>query len=83
MQIENLDAKIKVGAIFRGGEIEPKWFAWEERQYRIKEINYRWTDTKGREKIHCFSVTDGTNNYEISFYAEKTVWRLNKVCGGD
>lgn len=70
---------IKVGAVFKGDKIIPKWFAWEGRKYEIKEINYNWLDKRGREKVHCFSVTDGVNNYELSFHSEKTVWKLNKV----
>jgi hypothetical protein len=34
---------------------------------------------EGREKLHCFSVTDGANNYELSFNAERVIWKLNKV----
>lgn len=70
---------IKVGAVFKGSKIVPKWFIWEKRKYMIKEINYDWMDKKGREKIYCFSVTDGKNNYEISFNAERAIWQLNKV----
>jgi len=70
---------IKVGAVFKGDQIVPKWFTWEGRKYIIKEINYNWLDKQGREKVHCFSVTDGANNYELSFHSEKTVWKLNKV----
>ncbi len=82
MEIEELDTIIKVGAVFHGGsDIRPSWFIWERRKYLIKKINYVWLDRMGSEKIHCFSVTDGANNYEISFNAERTVWKLNKICG--
>lgn len=70
---------IKVAAVFKGDKIIPRWFVWENRKYEIKEINYNWLDRQGREKLHCFSVTDGVNNFEISFNAERTVWKLNKV----
>jgi hypothetical protein len=77
--METLDETIKVGAVFKGGKIIPKWFIWEDREYRIKDINYFWMDRQGREKIQCFSVTDGANNYEISFNTERTLWKLNKI----
>ena len=73
------NATINVGAIFKGDKILPQWFVWEERKYPVKSINYFWLDRQGREKLHCFSVTDGTNNYELSYHVEKTVWKLNKV----
>ena len=70
---------IKVGAVFQGDKIVPRWFNWQGRKYEIKEVNYNWLDKQGREKVHCFSVTDGTNNYELAFHAEKTIWKLTKV----
>ena len=70
---------IKVGAIFKGDKIVPKWFEWDNRKYNIKEVNYIWFDKQGREKVHCFSVTDGTNNYELAYHTEKTVWKLVKI----
>jgi len=73
---------IKVGAVFKGSKIVPKWFIWEGRRYEVKEINYVWQDYQGREKIHCFSVTDGVNNYELAFHSEKMVWKLNKIGEG-
>ena len=72
---------IKVGVVFKGSEILPKWFVWEGRKYEIKEVNYNWKDRQGSEEILCFSVTDGANNYEISFNTKRTVWKLNKIWG--
>jgi len=75
------NATIKVGVIFKGDKIVPKWFIWEQRKYEIKEINYFWLDRAGKERLHCFSVTDGANNYELVFHTEKTIWKLIKVFG--
>jgi hypothetical protein len=82
VEIKELNQTIKVGAVFRGDQIIPKWFVWEKRKYNIKEINYHWKDSQGIEELYCFSVTDGINNYEISFNAKRMVWKLNKICGG-
>ena len=79
MELKELNQTIKVGAVFKGDQIVPKWFMWEGTKYIIKDVNYNWLDKVGREKLHCFSVTDGTNNFEISFHAEKTLWRLDKI----
>ena len=74
------DSKIiQVGAVFKGSAISPKWFIWEDRKYMVKEVNYVWLTHQGREKIYCFSVTDGANNYELSFNAEKAIWQLDKI----
>jgi len=70
---------IKVGAIFKGSTITPKWFIWEGRKYNIKSINYLWQDKEGLEKIVRFSVSDGINSYELAYYASKTIWKLEKI----
>jgi len=81
MDIQHIKEIIKVGVVFRGDKICPAWFIWEGRKYMIKEVNYVWEDRRGRERLRCFSVTDGTNNYELSFNAERMIWVLNKVYG--
>jgi len=81
MELKEINQIVKVGAVFKGSAITPKWFTWEERKYQIKEVNYNWRDRQGSEDIHCFSVTDGTNNYELAFNAKRLTWTLNKICG--
>lgn len=74
-----IDEIIKAGVVFSSGKIIPKWFLWKNRKYDIKEVNYTWNDYDGTEKLLLFSVTDGTNNYEISFNTKRTIWKINKV----
>ncbi len=81
MELKEVHETIKVGAVFQGDRIVPKWFVWEGRKYTISEVNYNWSDRAGAEKLHCFSVTDGANNYELSFHPGKTLWKLDKVYG--
>ncbi|OGC34054.1 hypothetical protein A2311_03950 [candidate division WOR-1 bacterium RIFOXYB2_FULL_48_7] len=80
MELKEVNAIIKVGAVFRGSNIQPQWFIWENRKYQIKEINYTWRDRRGAEELFCFAVTDDINNYEISFNAKRVNWLLDKVC---
>ena len=92
MRIEKIDEFIKVGAIFtatggaafdgsvqKGDEIRPAWFIWDKRKYQVKEVNYFWLEKSGREKLFCFSVTDGANTYELNFNAELASWKLTKI----
>jgi hypothetical protein len=79
MEPTEVNKIIKVGAVFSSGRIIPKWFYWENRKYEVKDINYTWDDHEGMEKIHLFSVTDGSNNYEISFNSKRMIWKINKV----
>ena len=82
MELKEINQTIKVGAVFKGDQIVPKWFMWEGRKYTIKEVNYTWKDRQGAEDLYCFSVTDGTNNYELSFNSKRVLWKLNKIYGG-
>ena len=77
--MESLNVIIKVGAIFKGSHIIPKWFIWEGRKYNIKSVNYLWQDKEGSEKIFRFSVSDGINSYELAYYASKIIWKLEKI----
>jgi hypothetical protein len=74
-----VNALIKVGAVFKGDKIIPKWFVWEGRKYEIKEVNYTWQDRQGIEVLYHFAVTDGINYYELSFNNQKMVWKLKKI----
>lgn len=80
MEPTNIDKIIKVGALFQGGRIVPRWFLHEHKKYEIKEVNYQWEDYDGMEKLMFFAVSDGVNSYEISFNLKRLVWKLNKTC---
>ncbi len=80
----NINAIIKVGAVFsaaggKGSNIIPKWFIWEGRKYSVKSIDYTWADRQGQEKIIRFSVSDGTNTYELAYNTVRMNWLLEKV----
>jgi hypothetical protein len=82
--ITEIGESIKVGVVFGvncigGKKIKPVWFIWKERQYRIKEVTYTWTNKEGSASVHYFSVTDDQNLYEIAYNTETMVWRLMAV----
>jgi len=70
---------IKVGAVFKGSTITPKWFIWEGRKYNVKSVDYAWEDKQGKEKIIRFSVSDGNNTYELAYNTIQMNWSLDKV----
>ncbi len=78
MEPTNIDKIIQVGAVFKGGNILPRWFNYENKRYDIKEVNYQWEDFDGMEKLMFFAVSDGTNSYEIAFNLKRLIWKLNK-----
>ena len=71
---------IEVGAIFRAGKIIPKWFTWKDRKYQVKEITFEWKDKRGDDSLHCFSLNDGANIYQVYFNNKLLHWRLVKIC---
>ncbi len=79
MNITVIGQRIKVGAVFEGELINPKWFKWMDKKYDIKSVSMRWKSFAGSAVITNFSVTDGKNIYEISFNQKTMEWLLNKV----
>ena len=70
---------IEVVAAFSPGRIKPLYFNLNSRQYSIERINYFWKDYRGRERLYCFSVTDGANTFQIYFSNQSLSWRLAKI----
>ena len=77
--MDNINTFITVGAIFKSGKINPKWFVWENRQYKIKTINYSWEDSQGLERVINFAVSDEANTYELAYNTKRTIWQLSKI----
>ncbi len=71
---------IEVGALFKGGSIIPKAFIWKNRKYQIKEMTYHWQERRGVEVLYYFTVSDGSNLYQIYLNNRYMHWRLEKVC---
>jgi hypothetical protein len=71
---------IEVGVIFKAGNVYPRWFTWRGRKYPVKDVTYHWTDKRGGEVLHFYSVTDGANLYQIHFNNRYLHWRIDKVC---
>lgn len=79
--LTKIGERIRVGVVFReeGQKIEPKWFLWKGKRLTIKRVTYRWREKTGKELIHKFAVTDGSNLYELSYLQESLLWFLEAV----
>ncbi|TLD42354.1 MAG: hypothetical protein JETT_1288 [Candidatus Jettenia ecosi] len=79
--ITEINEPIKVGAIFGDNKrkLKPVWFLWSNREYRIKEITYTWTERAGRAVLHHFTVTDSIHLFTISYNTETLVWTLHSI----
>lgn len=54
----------------------PVWFDWKGRQVRVRETAFTWTTREGSAEIMHYSVSDGTNLYELSFDRGSMQWSL-------
>lgn len=79
MNVTEINQRIKVGAVFEGELISPKWFKWMDKKYDIRSVSMRWKSFSGNAVIINFSLTDGKNLYEISFNQKTMEWVLQKV----
>lgn len=70
---------IEVVAQFAPGKIKPLHFTLRNQRYDIRRINFFWQDYQGYERLYCFSVTDGTNNFQIYFSNHTLSWRLANI----
>jgi hypothetical protein len=77
--ITEINEIIKVGAIFKNGNIKIKWIIWNGRKYMIKKITYKWKTKKGDKHIYNFAITDGASIFEVSFIPEDLIWNLEKI----
>ena len=79
MQVSEVNEKIKVGAVFDGSKVTPKWFFWGRRKHTIQTIEHTWRSKEGEAPLLYFAVTDGSNVYEIRLNQKTLEWHLEKV----
>jgi hypothetical protein len=76
---ELLNEKIEVLALFKQGKAYPRLFTLNSKKYKVKRITYNWQERRGQELISYFSVSTGTDLYQISFNSATLGWRLDKI----
>ena len=79
MQVNDVGEKIKVGVVFEGTHIIPKWFFWGRQKHTVVSVDHTWRSKEGENLLVFFSVNDGSNVYEIRFNLKTAEWRLEKV----
>ncbi len=76
---QELNERIAVLAWFENGRIQPRFFTWHNKRYRVKNINYNWQERRGRELLNLFSISTGFDTYQISFNNTSYTWYLDKI----
>lgn len=76
----DLDESVEVNVTFSKGQIRPLFFVWKGQDCQIKEITYKWQETRDGARVFCFSVHDGTNLFQLNLNNRFMNWRLVKIC---
>ncbi|HOW28887.1 MAG TPA: hypothetical protein PK876_10365 [Elusimicrobiota bacterium] len=80
MLVEEIREAIDVGVSFRKGAAPaPRWFVRRGRKVEIKGVENSWRGRRGDSPLLFFSVTDGTDVYEICLDQKRLLWTLEKV----
>ena len=67
---------VEVTARFRGGAARPLSFAAGGRSLSVSRINFSWTERKGRDLLHYYSVSDSCDTYCLCFNSGNLSWHL-------
>ena len=79
MEASTINEEVRVGVAFDSRKVQPVWFRWQNRYYKVKAVNFTWGSTQGAAKLHHYAVTDGVNTYELCFNARTLEWTLGRV----
>ena len=77
-----LNQNISVAAVFKGGDVFPRWFLYCGRKVAVQEVTYTWKEQKGAAMLHHFAVSDGANLYDIAFQPVALSWSIEAVEDG-
>lgn len=64
-------------------DIKPFKFKWNNKDFIVTKIGYKHKVREGRKIVHVFSVTDGTNFFELRFDADDVAWKLGRTWDGE
>ncbi len=74
-----LNDSIQVEVLFADGKARPVWFVWRGRKIHILETTFVWKHAEGTTIFTHFSVTDGTDTYELAVDSKNFTWKLVRV----
>lgn len=67
----------RVAVIFEQGKLRPVWIERRGKKIDVKEVTYEWTSTLGKELLRHYSISDGTNLYELIFNPATLEWTVS------
>jgi len=79
MAYREIKEPIEVLVAFKNKQVEPVFFKWGGRHYRVKRVNLVHAERQGREKQYVFSVSDEANAFRLRFSTETLKWTLEET----
>jgi len=73
---EKIDCKAYFGTSFY--DVTPDTFVWEDKEIKIKDVNYVHKLREGSKVLHSFSCSDGRRLFELNFDASDLKWYLTR-----
>ncbi len=81
--MERIGKPIRVAVVFEPGrQIRPVCFDWHNRKHTVTEIVYCWRGQAGEDSLLYFSVSDGSDLFELVYNTADQSWTLNGVEAG-
>lgn len=82
-----INQRISVMAVYRnqGSVAElcmPARMRYQGREITFTELGLRHPTSAGKRMIHIFDVSDGVNDYRLSFDSEALTWTLVSILEG-
>jgi len=76
---EKIDEPVEVLVKFDQVKVEPTFFKWRGKTYRIEKINLVHKERQGNDKVYYFSVSDNANFFRLAFFTADLSWRLEEL----
>jgi len=76
---EKIDEPVEVLVKFNRTAVEPSFFKWRGKTYRVEKINLVHKERAGNDKIYYFSVSDNANFFRLAFFTRNLQWRLEEL----
>ena len=74
--MEQIEASIKVVAVFQDGMMRPHLFNWEDRTYKVTDLHSYYQTKEGRAVIYNWTVSASGNTYALQWNNQTLAWQL-------
>ncbi len=76
---EKVNEPIEVLVKFNKNRVEPTFFKWRDKTYRVEKINLVHQERLGSDKIYYFSVSDAANFFRLAFSTRDLSWKIEEL----